>query len=674
MKMIVRPKALYLFVLLLLGWVSVARAQSPLRHWNEVLLEAIRNDLARPNVHARNLYHWSVGVSTLTQWAHNGEAPMWPEGADLSMDAEALEALVSDANGLPMAVASFTHRFIALRYAEAPGYAAAMAHATAVFAADWGALPAGLAGEWPAAALGQALADAADAVWLADGANQTSNYANPCYTPANSPLDVTSAGECGAVLNDLNRWQPLSFGGSFVDQAGNETFQDVVPFSGANWGDVAPFALHLNHEPTLIERDGCTYPVYLDPGEPGWWETATDSGLYDYQTGFALVAAWQNHLDPTDGVVWDISPASTGNMNVYPAYPDYLYDMTGGGDRGTGHALNPATEAPYEPEYVLRGDFTRVLAEFWADGPDSETPPGHWFNLLNEVSDHPEFSFLWQGVEVVPEDVWWAWTYLALGGAMHDAAIAAWGAKGAYDFIRPISAIRHMLGLGQSTDPDAPSYHPDGIPLMPGVTEIIADGDPLAVGNPSLIGELKIRMWLGEDPGMGAMSNFGWTTGCNWWPYQRPTFVTPPFAGYVSGHSTFSRAAAEILTRATGSPYFPGGMGEFEIPANDFLAFEAGPSEGFTLQWATYKDAADQCSLSRIWGGIHPPMDDIRGRLMGLEVADNAWNQVLSLIQPDSNVGGEDTFCPEDVDEDGTVNTADLLQLLSKFGDACGPQ
>ena len=102
-----------------------------------------------------------------------------------------------------------------------------------------------------------------------------------------------------------------------------------------------------------------------------------------------------------------------------------------------------------------------------------------------------------------------------------------------------------------------------------------------------------------------------------WWPYQRPSFVTPPFAGYVSGHSTFSRAAAEVLTSITGSAYFPGGMGEFVAAQNEFLVFEEGPSEDIVLQWATYHDAADQCRLSRIWGGIHPLQDDLPGRLIG---------------------------------------------------------
>ena len=46
---------------------------------------------------------------------------------------------------------------------------------------------------------------------------------------------------------------------------------------------------------------------------------------------------------------------------------------------------------------VKRGDYGRVLAEFWADGPDSETPPGHWFVLLNHVSDHEDFEPRWMG-------------------------------------------------------------------------------------------------------------------------------------------------------------------------------------------------------------------------------------------------------------------------------------
>ena len=76
----------------------------------------------------------------------------------------------------------------------------------------------------------------------------------------------------------------------------------------------------------------------------------------------------------------------------------------------------------------------------------------------------------------------------------------------------------------------------------------------------------------------------------------------------------------------TGSEYFPGGMSGFEIIANDFLVFEEGPSVDMTPQWATYQDASDQCSLSRIWGGIHPPADDIPGRLIGEQIGIDAFD------------------------------------------------
>ena len=128
------------------------------------------------------------------------------------------------------------------------------------------------------------------------------------------------------------------------------------------------------------------------------------------------------------------------------------------------------------------------------------------------------------------------------------------------------------------------------------------------------------------------MGGVDWILAENWWPYQRPSFVTPPFAGYVSGHSTYSRAAAEVLTSITGDRFFPGGMSDFEIKANEFLKFESGPSVDMTLQWATYQDASDQCSLSRIWGGIHPPADDIPGRLIGIDIGKDAFEHAKSYF------------------------------------------
>ena len=225
--------------------------------------------------------------------------------------------------------------------------------------------------------------------------------------------------------------------------------------------------------------------------------------------------------------------------------------------------------------------------------------------------------------------------YFTLGGAMHDAAIAAWGVKGRYDYIRPISALRAMAAKGQSSDPALPSWHPDGLPLADGLIELIGPDDPLAGGKGEHVNAIKLFAWRGPDavtdPGRD-MAGAGWIPAKAWWPYQRPSFVTPAFAGYVSGHSTFSRAAAEVLTALTGSAYFPGGMSAFRVPANDFLVFERGPSVDMVLQWATYRDAADQCSLSRIWGGIHPPADDIPGRLIGAAIGRDAFRFARSLF------------------------------------------
>jgi len=220
--------------------------------------------------------------------------------------------------------------------------------------------------------------------------------------------------------------------------------------------------------------------------------------------------------------------------------------------------------------------------------------------------------------------------YLALNGAVHDAAIACWGLKRKYDSVRPISAIRWMGGLGQSTDAMGPSYDANGLPLAPGLVEVItslttAPGERHAhlAGHE---GDIAILAWPGQ-PADPATQHAGarWIRAVEWVPYQRNTFVTPAFAAYTSGHSTFSRAAAEVLTRFTGSRYFPGGLGELVAPRDRFLSFELGPSADVVLQWASYYDAADEAGTSRRWGGIHIQADDFEGRMIGHQVGIDAF-------------------------------------------------
>ena len=430
---------------------------------------------------------------------------------------------------------------------------------------------------------------------------------------------------------DPNHWQPLSFE-VFIDQSGN-VFKGATPeFVGPEWGGVSPFALK-DTDLKIYERDGYQYEIYHDPGPPPFLNNSKDSRSLDhYKWGFAMVSIWSSHLDPSDNVIWDISPRSIGNIQKLPQkieeYQEF-YDFFNGGDNGKGHVLNPHTGKPYKSQLVPRGDYVRALAEFWADGPDSETPPGHWFTILNYVNDHPEFKKRFRGKGPVLDALEWdVKSYFVLGGAVHDAAIAAWGLKGWYDYIRPISALRNMADRGQNTDTKLPRYHSAGIPLYEGFIEIVREGDLLEGEKGEHRGKIKLYTWKGpehiKNPDNDT-AGVGWILAEKWWPYQRPSFVTPPFAGYVSGHSTYSRAAAEVMTLLTGDKFFPGGLGEFIAKKEEFLVFEDGPSVDLTLEWATYRDASDQCSLSRIWGGIHPPADDIPGRLIGEKVGINAF-------------------------------------------------
>jgi hypothetical protein len=186
-----------------------------------------------------------------------------------------------------------------------------------------------------------------------------------------------------------------------------------------------------------------------------------------------------------------------------------------------------------------------------------------------------------------------------------------------------------MAGLGQSSDPDAPSYDPQGLPLVPGLVEVVTERSSAPGAEHAHLaghdGEIAIRAWRGnpEDPATDT-AGVGWILATEWVPFQLWTFVTPAFAGYVSGHSTFSRAAAEVLTAFTGTPYFPGGLFEATVPAES-LQVELGPSRDVVLEWATYYDAADQAGVSRLYGGIHIAADDFGGRRIGSECGKGAW-------------------------------------------------
>jgi hypothetical protein len=615
--------------------LSSLAQHSVAREWNEVYLDAVRSDFARPTVHARNLFHSAVLM--YDSWAvFDAQAETVFLGKNFKGYNCVFNGIATptDKNAATHEVMSYAMlRLLKHRFANSPGIAEITIEIDDLFS-SYGYDDTMTSEDYSTgsyAALGNYLAAQMIAFGLDDYSYEQFNYANVYYTPDNDPLILELYQDNTGI--DPNKWQPLAFD-TYIDQSGNILPDNTPAFLSPEWGKVKPFC--LVPEELDILNDGFDCFVYNDPGPPAYIQNSNEDGIDDpYKWNFALVASWSSHLDPNDPTMIDISPGAIGNFDMtnFPeTFEEYktFYDFTNGGDASTGHAINPATGSPYAPNMVKRSDYARVLAEFWADGPDSETPPGHWFTIVNYVSDHPDLVKKIGGQGSIVSDLEWdVKGYLALGGAMHDVAINTWGIKGYYDYIRPISAIRYMCGKGQSSDIALPNYDPHGMPLIPGLIEQVQPGEELAGSGNENVGKIKIYAWRGPDfinnPETD-VAGVDWILGEHWWPYQRATFVTPPFAGYLSGHSTFSRAAAEVLTRLTGDPFFPGGMGTFDLIQNDFLVFEVGPTENMTLQWATYRDASDQTSLSRIWGGIHPPIDDIRGRIIGDKIGNEAFN------------------------------------------------
>jgi hypothetical protein len=628
-----------LFVILILSFFfGNAQEQSVARQWDEVVLQAIRNDQARPTIHARNLFH--IHAAMYDAWA------LFDDTAKTYLVGQSLNGFNSSFNGIQSptniqvaqeeAISYAVYRMLINRYQYSPNYSntltmanfvmLGLGYSTSITSTDYS--------DGDPAKLGNYIASQYIAYGNQDGANQLLNYANQYYIPANSPLLPVFAGNPN--ISQINRWQPLNLA-NFVDQNGFPGLPTPAALS-PEWGNVKPFSL-TEADKTIHFRDGNFWNVYKDPGAaPQLLPGDTASLDHPFVWGNVMVATWSSHLSSDDPTVMDISPMSVCNVQALPAslseYPQF-YNLLDGGDNGTGRSLNPVTGQPYTPQLVKRGDFTRVLAEFWADGPSSETPPGHWFELMNYVSDHPLFVKKWRGEgEVLSALDWDVRSYFAMGGALHDAAICAWGIKGYYDGSRPVSVIRKLADNGQSSDSNLPNYHPQGLPLIPNYIELVQPADTLNGFMSGDIGQVKIRTWKGPSYIPNPLNTYAgvdWILAKNWWPYQRPSFVTPPFPGYVSGHSTYSRTAAEVMTVLTGTEFFPGGMGEFHAAQNQYLVFEEGPSTDITLQWATYRDASDQCSLSRIWGGIHAPFDDIPGRKIGIELGPQAFQYAESI-------------------------------------------
>jgi hypothetical protein len=258
------------------------------RIWNEVLLEGIRNDFARPTVHARNLWHisaamydaWSAYDDTSSPWLlgktqNNYACPFTKPGLPRDIQLAREEAISFAA-----------YRIIRHRFANSPGaaYVEQLADDTmAALGFDISTTSTSYQLSSPAA-LGNYIAACYLAYGMSDGANEANNYGPLVYTVSNPPIEVEKPGNPDIV--DLDRWQQISLTLS-IDQSGN-VVDSVQAFVGPEWGIVDPFSLTALDRSTC-SRPGFDLPVYHDPGPPPEHDGPLSA---EYKWTHSLVAIW----------------------------------------------------------------------------------------------------------------------------------------------------------------------------------------------------------------------------------------------------------------------------------------------------------------------------------------------------------------------------------------------
>ena len=386
-----------------------------------------------------------------------------------------------------------------------------------------------------------------------------------------------------ALLDDLGH----DFRGSGY-RLGREAAQTVLEARDAdgsnasnNYADTSGYAPQ-NH-PDDVE---------IDPNH--WTPLKIPTGTVVDDQGIPIVTDDLNSFDLQSPLTphWgSVEPFALSNGSVYrPVAPPQLGDDTPYEDAlGAVSSNDAAYRKQFGEVAQLSADLTdqqKVIAEYWADGPQSSTPPGHWNEFAHDLALRDQHD--------LADDVKF---FFALNNALFDTGIAIWDAKYAHNYVRPQTAIRHLYA------------------------------------------DQEILSWGGPNQGTQLID------GSTWQPYQDVTFVTPAFPEYTSGHSGFSFAAATVLEAFTGSNVLYDGVsrgaqdfdgdGEPDLIGSwstEELAFENYSGDPITLQWSTLWDAAAEAGRSRLYGGIHIQDGDLRAREMGVQVAKDAWTATTELF------------------------------------------
>lgn len=234
----------------------------------------------------------------------------------------------------------------------------------------------------------------------------------------------------------------------------------------------------------------------------------------------------------------------------------------------------------------------KAVVEFMRDGPRSTGQSGHWLRFAQQVGRRDRHG--------IDRDVK---LYFTVGNAAMDAFIAAWESKRFYDSSRPWTLVRHYY-KGQ-----------------------------------------KVRGWAGVGKGVVSLA------AEDWHPYSPLTFITPPFPGYVSGHSCVSGCCAKALELFTGSDTFaviekrtageltePGVKCELMQMVDGKAVIDPTLTCDVALQLPTFSATAEMAGLSRVLGGYHIQSDNTAGLKLGRQVAEHIWPKTKAYFDGTAKV------------------------------------